>query len=84
MNKLVESEAFIDPIKIEGTELKNYFLRKIRLLSVLPCRRKDGMLSCYGWSGWEGKNGVQLVSIKMRPCHFFQYQDLCSMKTKTF
>ena len=79
MNKLVESEAFIDPIKIEGTELKNYFL-----LSVLPCRRKDGMLSCYGWSGWEGKNGVQLVSIKMRPCNFFQYQDLCSMKTKTF
>ena len=42
MNKLVESEAFIDPIKIEGTELKNYFL-----LSVLPCRRKDGMLSCF-------------------------------------
>ena len=64
MNKLVESEAFIDPIKIEGAELKMDFLR---LLSLLSCCRKDRILSCYGWSGSESRNDVQLVSIKMHP-----------------
>ena len=70
MNKLVESETFIDPIKIEGAELK-MDCGKIQLLSVLLCCRKDRILSCYGWSGSEGRNDVRLVSIKMHLCHSF-------------
>ena len=35
------------------------FCGKIRLLSVLPCCRKDGILSSYGLSDSEGRNDVQ-------------------------
>lgn len=47
MNKLVESEAFIDCINIEGAELKTDFELKIRLLSCLCCLavEKDRRLS---------------------------------------
>ena len=58
--KFVESEAFIDPVKTDSA-----------FCLALPCCRKVRILSCYGWSGLEGRNDVKLESTKMHLCHFF-------------
>ena len=59
MDKLVESEAFIDCIKIEGASLRNEFLLRFGCFSVYClAEEKDHKLSCYGWRGSKGGNGV--------------------------